>query len=257
VGAQDEGGGSRRWWLVAGALGAALVALTVAVGLEWSPLERLDGAVARRAFDATAGHDGRTTAWQLVSRWGGPDPMRLVLLLAGLVAAVRRRADVAVWLVALAVVEAVVAPATKQLLDRARPEWPDPISVLASTSYPSGHATAAATAVVALALAVRRTAVTCAAVVVAVAVAASRVFLGVHYLSDVTGGVLLGSWLAVTSYAVVLSCRRALSAPAVAGWRRRRPRRGGRAPLPGRRRSAPWSRDRSGRRPARPRGPGR
>jgi ABC-type dipeptide/oligopeptide/nickel transport system permease subunit len=43
--------------------------------------------------------------------------------------------------------------------------------------------------------------VTASAAAVAAAVAASRVFLGVHYLSDVVGGVLLGSLLALSTYA--------------------------------------------------------
>jgi membrane-associated phospholipid phosphatase len=196
-----------RLWRAVAVLAACLAVLTIGVGTSWDPLARLDHAVARSAFDATYGHSGRTAVWRFVTDWGSPNPMRVVLLVAAAVALVRRRADLAVWLVALTALETVVAPASKLLLDRARPSWPDPITVLGSASYPSGHATAAATAAVALALAVRRPAVAWCAGAVALLVAASRVFLGVHYLSDVTGGLLLGALLASATYAVLLTAR--------------------------------------------------
>ncbi|MDR7254785.1 undecaprenyl-diphosphatase [Nocardioides sp. BE266] len=196
-------GEPKRLWLAALALLVAFALVSLAVGSTWSPVLRLDRWLSDKAFAATYGHDGRVAAWRAVTDWGGPGPMRWLLAAAGVVAAIRRRVDVALWLVGLAVVEGIVAPSVKDLFDRARPVWDDPITVLASTSYPSGHATAAATAAVALALAVRRTAVTCCVVAVALGVAASRVFLGAHYLSDVVGGLLLGALLATTSYALL------------------------------------------------------
>lgn len=190
-------------WLVVG-LGLHLVVLTLAVATQWSPLVRLDDWASSHAFAATHGYDGRTTAWTVVTDAGGPDPMRLLLVAVGLGALVRRRVRPGLWLIGLALVEGVVAPASKLLLDRPRPSWPDPITVLSSTSYPSGHATAAAAAAVALSLLARRTAVTWVCLVTAVAVAASRVFLGAHYLSDVAGGLLLGALLALSTYAVAV-----------------------------------------------------
>ena len=180
---------------------AGLFLLTVAVGTGWRPLADLDHAVAARAFAATAGHDGRVDVWTAITTWGGPGPVRVLLVLGALVALVRRRFDLAAWLVVLTLVEGVVAPAAKLLLARARPSWPDPITVVGSTSFPSGHAAAAATAAVALALVARRPVITCVAAALAVAVAASRVFLGVHYLSDVVGGLWLGAVLALATYA--------------------------------------------------------
>ena len=129
--------------------------------------------------------------------------MRLLLLVVGVLLIVGRRPSPGAWLVVLAVLEGVVAPLSKHILERPRPAWKDPITVISSTSYPSGHATAAATAAVALALLARRTAMTWVCMVTAVAVAASRVFLGVHYLSDVLGGILLGAFLASMTYAVM------------------------------------------------------
>lgn len=194
--------GAVRHWSTALVLAACLLLLSVAVGLAWSPLAGLDREVSAHAFAATYGHHERITVWTAVTDWGGPWPMRLAVASVGVILLIRRRAVLGLWLVVLAAVEGVVAPASKYVLDRPRPSWPDPIAVTASASYPSGHATAVATTAVALAILARRTAVTWACLVAAVTVAASRVFLGAHYLSDVVGGLLLGALLAVSTHAV-------------------------------------------------------
>lgn len=181
----------------------ALALLTVAVAIEWTPLVGLDGWVSAHAFAATHGHDGRIAAWTAITDGAAPDPMRTALLVTAAVALAVRRVDLAVWLAALSFLERVVAPASKHLLERPRPEWVDPITSLASTSYPSGHATAAATTAVALALVVRRRPAVVAAAGLALAVAASRVFLGAHYPSDVVAGLLLGVLLATSTYALM------------------------------------------------------
>jgi undecaprenyl-diphosphatase len=197
--------------VVAAVLAAALVLLTLVVGFEWGPLADLDRKVASSSYDATAGHEHRTEWWTWVTTWGGPGVMRALLIVAAAAMALTRRFDLAVWLIALALVEAVVAPAAKLVLARPRPHWDDPITVVGSTSFPSGHAVAAATtagAAVLLAAALggrraRFVALSSAACGVAVAVAASRVFLGVHYFSDVVGGLLLGALLALVTFEVV------------------------------------------------------
>lgn len=185
------------------ACAAALALLTASVAAAWSPLVRVDGWLSGHAFAATYAHDTRTAVWTSITDAAAPEPMRTLLLLAAVVALALHRVDVAVWWAALSFLEAVVAPASKDLLDRPRPEWTEPITVLASTSYPSGHATAAATTAVAVALVVRHRAVVVGAVLLAVPVAASRVYLGAHYPSDVVAGLLLGTLLATTTYAVM------------------------------------------------------
>jgi len=99
----------------------------------------------------------------------------------------------AIWLVTYAVEESI-----KLAVHRVRP----PYALVDEVTYafPSGHATLAAILAVLLAyrLRGRRYAAlgTALAALYALAMAASRVALGVHYPSDVAGGLLLGAGLA-------------------------------------------------------------
>jgi undecaprenyl-diphosphatase len=89
---------------------------------------------------------------------------------------------------------------------RQRPTFADPLLVLATYSFPSGHAMAAtclygvlaATAVWRIRQRGFRVAVAGAAGLMTVLVGFSRIYLGVHYLSDVMGGMTAGvAWLAM------------------------------------------------------------
>lgn len=79
-------------------------------------------------------------------------------------------------------------------------------------SYPSGHAAAAGTFTTAMILLVlatvsrgwRRPLMLVFAVLVGLIISMDRIFLGVHYLSDVIGGVLLGSVIALAGWLLML-----------------------------------------------------
>ena len=95
----------------------------------------------------------------------------------------------------------------KSVFQRARPHFDDPLLILDSYSFPSGHTVAATLFYGVLAAYLislpgmrwgRRLAAALSAVLMVALVALSRVYLGVHYLSDVLAGAAEGcAWLTV------------------------------------------------------------
>jgi len=110
--------------------------------------------------------------------------------------------------------------ALKHIFRRARPSLEDPLLTLATYSFPSGH-TAAATVFYGLLACylVRRVrtwparaAILAACVAMVMLVALSRMYLGVHYLSDVLAASAEGAaWLAVCITAVSTLHRRRIA----------------------------------------------
>ena len=99
----------------------------------------------------------------------------------------------------------------KHSYQRARPSFAEPLLTLPTYSFPSGHALAATVFYGVLACylwtrchgAIQRFGVACGALLMVALVAFSRLYLGVHFLTDVMAGVAEGlGWLAVCVTAV-------------------------------------------------------
>jgi membrane protein DedA with SNARE-associated domain/membrane-associated phospholipid phosphatase len=144
------------------------------------------------------------TAWlvdaaKVVTTLGSAAVTLPIAAVAAVLLGVRRRfAEAAVLVVATAIIYAGV-PALKDVTDRPRP--PDPLTAYSGSAFPSGHAAHAILYPwLALTMTVRLrpgmaggAALLAAGIVLAVLVGLTRVYLGVHYLSDVSGGWALGA----------------------------------------------------------------
>ncbi len=118
------------------------------------------------------------------------------------------------WLVALVIIVPggmLLNVAMKQAFHRARPHFDDAILSLTTYSFPSGHAAAATLfyGVLAAYLVTQpgewrwRVLIVLGAFLIVVLVALSRIYLGVHYLSDVLAGFAEGvAWLALCLTAI-------------------------------------------------------
>ncbi|MFD4576667.1 phosphatase PAP2 family protein [Streptomyces sp. NPDC058417] len=199
------------------ALGGSSLLLLVLVAVEWSPLISLDGDVARTTHRWAVADAGMTRACRILTDWVW-DPLTMRLLAAAAVIwLVWRHAAwwTAAWLVTTSAVGTLLQQGLKAAVGRERPVWPDPVDSAHYAAYPSGHALTA-TVVLGLLLwllhrtgprpLVWRTAVAVVAVSV-VGVGLTRIWLGVHWPSDVLGGWLLGGTLVALAIAVHLRRR--------------------------------------------------
>lgn len=160
---------------------------------------------------------GVTVVALLVTEIGNTVGSTAVGLVGGAVLAFRGRAAAGLCLAATAPVTSVVFTVLKRLLDRPRPPAELQVTFIANESLPSGHAAMVAAAWTALVLALwpvlrtrGRALLTAFAVLWAGAVGFSRLYLGVHWLSDVLAGWTLGAALAfagVTVLSLVLARR--------------------------------------------------
>ncbi|MER5411648.1 phosphatase PAP2 family protein [Streptomyces virginiae] len=191
------------WWTGIGCalLAAALTALVVA---GWRPLIAYDERVARDLHAHAVTHPAVTRSMRVLSDWvWDPWTMRALAAVACVLLWWRgdRRRALLVALVTLAA--SALQQGLKLLVGRDRPVWSDPVDSAQYAAYPSGHAMTA-TVVCGLLLwllprpppgrapGVRRVAAWTVAVVSVLGVGFTRVYLGVHWPSDVLAGWLLG-----------------------------------------------------------------
>jgi undecaprenyl-diphosphatase len=151
---------------------------------------------------------GLVTVFELVTLAGNAVVLSAIVLSVGVVLWRRGRPNDAAFLVVTFVGAEVVNGALKLVFHRPRPELA--FLHLDTYSFPSGHSTAATAAYGALAFLLwpevqtrrRQVALVVAAVCLIALIGFSRLYLGVHYLSDVLGGFALGAtWLSLCLFA--------------------------------------------------------
>jgi membrane-associated phospholipid phosphatase len=153
-----------------------------------------------------------TELWLLVSNVGGLVGLGLLALAAAVV--LQRSSRLAAAFVACVYVGALALVGGLKLgFGRARPTFVEPLAEETTFSFPSGHATVSLALLGALCFLLARStsrrgtriAIVAVAAGVVLAIGFSRLYLGVHYLSDVLAGWLAGGTALALCIAVLLT----------------------------------------------------
>jgi membrane-associated phospholipid phosphatase len=191
------------------AAGVGFGTLLLLVRFHWAPLQRLDHGVAEDLNHLVSPYPAVVGVLTAVARLGGRPVMIPLVAIAVVLLLIRRRPRLAVYLTVAGAGALLLDPSLKTLVGRVRPIVDVPVATAPGNSFPSGHALGSmivygALLLVFLPAAAPRWRKVFAALValVIVAIGLTRIALGVHFLSDVLAGWLLGAaWLGVTAYA--------------------------------------------------------
>jgi membrane-associated phospholipid phosphatase len=209
----SAGGAAPSWrlspegWRLATPLLATLAACTLAFAqlaeeMAGGELMSIDRTVAVWLHTHATGF--ATKLLSTVTRLGGAQVLLAVTLLAALALLLRRRVAHAALMGASFGGGEALNWALKAAFERPRPKFSDPLATAAGFSFPSGHAMASITVYGALAFVIAASVgsrraqllVLSSAIVLVLAIGFSRVYLGVHYASDVLAAYCAGlAWL--------------------------------------------------------------
>ncbi|MFD9012399.1 phosphatase PAP2 family protein [Streptomyces sp. NPDC059552] len=206
-----------RWTGIGCALLAAVLTALVVAG--WRPLLAYDERVARDLHAHAVAHPAVTQVMRVLSDWvWDPWTMRALAAVACVLLWWRGDRGRAVLVAVATLAASVVQQVLKALVGRERPVWSDPVDSAHYAAYPSGHAMTA-TVVCGLLLwllprpvpargpAVWAAAAWAVAVVSVLGVGFTRMYLGVHWPSDVLAGWLLGVALVALAVSVPVRAR--------------------------------------------------
>ena len=199
----------QRAWLAVGALVclAVLVALSLVVVTDLTGLSGLDNRLGTAPELYSYHHPLLVRVLLGIEIAFSTIPMAVATAVTAALLLWRRHLRTAAWTIGVMVGASVTTTVFKLVLHRHRPTWTEPVQVLRSYSFPSGHASAIASAAgVAIVLAVLllhrrwpRALVTVVAIALVILVGLDRVFLGVHNPSDVIAGYAVGGLWALGS----------------------------------------------------------
>ena len=183
--------------------------ILLAAVLDQGLMVRIDTAAARHLHDWVRGSDVLVRALKTVTLLGIPPWLATVTAIAVLYCWRRKHLRLALFLIVTSVGGGLLDTAVKVAVDRPRPSLEAPIATAFGKSFPSGHAMSSVVVYGSLLLVffpvmsrVWRRRALIGVVVLVLAIGFTRLALGVHYISDVLGGYVLGlAWLAASTAA--------------------------------------------------------
>ena len=189
-----------RLTLAALACFVVVATLSAMVGLAWEPLFVLDEAVGRGPHAFSSSNPLAYDVVYALDLAFGTIPLTVLTVVVVAALLLKGHPRAAVWTSLVMIGSSVSTYLLKHYFERDRPLWEEPLHELSSYSFPSGHASGIASAMgVAIMLTLvfvrrrrRRQVLLGVWILLIVLVAGSRVFLGVHNLSDIVAGVALG-----------------------------------------------------------------
>lgn len=173
------------------------------------PLLRLDTSAARNLHEWVRQSDDLVRQLKLLTFFGSPVWFYLIVIPAIVWVWRRGHVRLAVFLVVTTLGGGLLDTIVKEAVDRPRPSLVDPVATARGKSFPSGHAMSSTVVYGALLMVFLpvigrryRPVVLTGAVILVAAIGFSRLALGVHFISDVLGGIVLGlAWLAASTAA--------------------------------------------------------
>lgn len=191
---------------LAGVLVAVPFSFLMVQVLSAGPITQVDQEIAQSVYEVTHDSSFLIGLSHVLSFLGVPPWFYVTIGLSALWFYRKGYWRVSVFMVATPLIGGAISTAVKLLINRPRPEFEVPIAEAFGKSFPSGHAMSATVGYGTMLLAFmpfipakwRRRAIV-GYIVLVILIAASRLGLGVHYLSDVVAGIVLGvAWLCVS-----------------------------------------------------------
>ncbi|MFC8530432.1 phosphatase PAP2 family protein [Nocardia sp. NPDC057227] len=191
------------------AAGAGFAVLTTLVGARWEPLLDADRRVSDAVVARVAEHRVLYEVLSAATDLGATVTLVALLAVGVLWLLLRKQPRLAAFVVVTGVGGLILNPVVKALVGRVRPVVETPVYRTDGWSFPSGHAMSSTVCYGVLLLVfapvlapLARRALIALVLTVVVAVGLTRIGLGVHYLTDVLAGWLLGVlWLTAASLA--------------------------------------------------------
>jgi undecaprenyl-diphosphatase len=217
-------------FIAVGLVGIPFAILTVLVTSKSNALARVDDATSNALHSYAIDHPAFTDVMKLISTVAGPLGWWVVLTPVCAWLLIIHRIRLAAFVAVTALGSSLLNLLIKTVVDRARPHLIDPVAAAAGTSFPSGHTQSATVGFAILVLVflplVPRSVqnyLWIAGAVGVVVVGFSRIALGVHYLSDVVGAVVIGSAWVIAMTAAFSAWRHELPPSGRERTRRGRP----------------------------------